>query len=471
VVLLSEVERDAAESRRSDGRRIIFDLTTASRWTGPPTGILRVERELALWALSHRPQTTFAFFDPRVMGYRQVARPYIGELIRGRASVSGWGLQDPTGRRRRRSDAIPPSLHALLQGRRTLLMTLERLRLTTGRSWVRQFADAAQRRLMTDRYRPHMMDESGERRAFLSADMALNEPIDFAERDVLVCVGAGWSDTNIDAIARLKAQTGLRLVVLCHDMIPVQFPEFFEEKDIEQIRAYWERTCVCADLVIATSKAVARDARACASALGAGMDRFAAGDPPPPLEAGRYILCVSTIEPRKGHELLYRAWLELLEAGVPQATGFKLVFAGRLGWKMKGLETALRSDPRLSETLILFSGVADVTLEGLYRNAAFCAYPSIYEGYGLPLVEAFSRGKAVLTSNGGALPELAQGLSPCLDPLDQAAWRDALGSWMKDPAAREAFEAAIAREFRHPTWAQAAEQFFTHVESVVDTPP
>ena len=61
-------------------------------------------------------------------------------------------------------------------------------------------------------------------------------------------------------------------------------------------------------------------------------------------------------------------------------------------------------------------------LAALYDGAAFCVYPSMYEGYGLPIVEAFARGKAVIASNRGSIPEIAAAFAPCLDPTDEEAW-------------------------------------------------
>ncbi len=70
------------------------------------------------------------------------------------------------------------------------------------------------------------------------------------------------------------------------------------------------------------------------------------------------------------------------------------------------------------------------------RGATFCVYPSLYEGYGLPIVESFRHRKAVLSSSGGALPETVGDLSPCLDPQDEQAWYETLKCWTIDPATR-----------------------------------
>jgi len=69
--------------------------------------------------------------------------------------------------------------------------------------------------------------------------------------------------------------------------------------------------------------------------------------------------------------------------------------------------------------IVIIEDADDQILSALYEGAAFCVYPSQYEGYGLPICEAFARGKAAIASTGGALPEVVGGLSPCLDPNDE----------------------------------------------------
>ena len=151
-----------------------------------------------------------------------------------------------------------------------------------------------------------------------------------------------------------------------------------------------------------------------------------------------YAMLVSTIEPRKGHELLYRVWKRLLADGIPQARNFKLIFVGRPGWMVEHLLREIAADRDLGDTLKIFSFAADDELAALYANAAFCVYPSLYEGYGLPVVEAFSYGKAVIASTGGAIPEVVGEFSPCLDPKDEESWYRTLRSWIEDPVVARA---------------------------------
>jgi len=85
------------------------------------------------------------------------------------------------------------------------------------------------------------------------------------------------------------------------------------------------------------------------------------------------------------------------------------------------------------------------------------------EGFGLPVVEAFSRGNAVISSNGGTLAEVAEGLSPCLSATDDDAWHTMFAQWIIDPAARMPYETAIRTRFHRTTWQEATELIFQAV--------
>ena len=119
--------------------------------------------------------------------------------------------------------------------------------------------------------------------------------------------------------------------------------------------------------------------------------------------------------------------------------------------------------------LRLFSDLSDPDLTALHENAAFCLYPSIYEGFGLPIIEAFSHGRAVIASRGGALLETVGGLSPCLDPLDEGAWYARLKEWIENPAAYQPIEDKIRSSFSHPTWRDAAANLLAAAATASET--
>jgi glycosyltransferase involved in cell wall biosynthesis len=482
---------DAASSSQTEAAkpgalspRLVFDLTTTAMWTGPPVGIVRVEREFGRYALSHLDEMIPAFFDPQTRAFRCLGREMAARLIAQDVAIDTLSFVSPARQGKRKSDRIPAVLQPLalwiLQARRRALQALERIRLGTANASVSSLADALQQAIMNDKYRAIMVKPDGLRRAYLPVDLALGPPVDLAAHDTLVCSGAGWTHNDIAAIAELKQKVGFRLVLFCYDIIPLMFPHYYKPADVETHRAYCHRAFPAADLVVFSSRTIEADVRAyCAAhdlalgdtavmALGAEIRTPATSEPlPAGLERDHYALLVSTIEPRKGHRLIYDAWIKLLEAGVPQRAQFKLVFAGRVGWMIGDLMRDLRNDPRVAGTMEIFTEADDAKIAALYRNAAFCLYPSRYEGYGLPAVEAFHYGKAVLASTGGAIPEVVGDFSPCLDPDDGESWRRMLQTWIEDAAARAGYEERIRTSFRHPDWDESARTFFALVRGDV----
>jgi len=460
----------------------LFDVSTLARWAGPPVGIIRVEHELARWAAEHARNVVFVFFDLRIGAYREVNRKWIAPLIQRAVSIDPWVIPSAT-QRRRRSDRIPgaikPAVMWILQFRRSVLLQLERIRLRTRSSMLKAAAERLQRPLVSGRYRPYMFHDDGTRRSIAAYDDFLGPEVQFTSKDTLVCAGMPWEHTDIHAIKDLQERYGFRFVVLCYDIIPLQFPHFYKESDVTTFHHFYNVAFPMADLVVFTAHATKRDALAyckehhletndaCVIAPGADI---AARTPvstitlPPDLEREKYAILVSTIEPRKGHQLIYNVWLKLLAEGVPQKTGFKIVFVGRPGWKIDKLIDQLKNDARLGNSLQLLTSVNDDQLAALYDGAAFCLYPSAYEGYGLPVIEAFFRKKALLASTGGAIPEVVAGLSPCLDPHDEAQWHSMLRQWIVDPGARAPYEAAIRTQFRPTSWSTFAGQFFQALE-------
>ncbi len=260
---------------------------------------------------------------------------------------------------------------------------------------------------------------------------------------------------------------------MCHDLIPDMFPTWYPERDTMLFRRHWTAMFPTADSILVSSRTVAADIRAFCGKAAIGLGRIAPVRPgydpmrtdpafalPSGLEPGKYALFVGTIEPRKGHAMLLDVWRRLLAEGLPQRRRFKLVFVDRPGWQVENVLRQIADGAAFQGTLRHFAGVDDATLAGLYRDAAFCLYPSIYEGFGLPVIEALAHGKAVIVSTGGAVPEAVGALSPCLPASDSQARLTTLRRWIEEPNARAPYEKKISETFAHPIWDEAAAKVF-----------
>jgi alpha-1,3-rhamnosyl/mannosyltransferase len=160
------------------------------------------------------------------------------------------------------------------------------------------------------------------------------------------------------------------------------------------------------------------------------------------LEPGGYTLCVSTLEPRKRIESLLGAY-RLMPPSVRRR--YPLVLVGGSGWRAENL--LQRIAEAAAEGWVLPLGfVPAADLPQLYAGARLFAYPSIYEGFGLPVAEAMASGVPVVTSRSSCLPEVAGGAAMLVEPDDSDAFSATLQAGLNDEAWRSiAIDAGLRR--------------------------
>lgn len=195
------------------------------------------------------------------------------------------------------------------------------------------------------------------------------------------------------------------------------------------------------------------------------------------LTPGGYVLTVGDVTGRKNHRLLADIWGTLSRArngAVPP-----LVIAGRIGRDGAPLVAAVEADADAAPVVRFLSNVDDRQLRWLYANCRFTVFPSISEGFGLPVVESQALGKACIASTATAIPEASQGAALHLDPTDAAAWRRAIETLLDDDAALARAEAAITEKFRLVGWDDTAADVLTAADAaraadtsrIADRPP
>ena len=211
-------------------------------------------------------------------------------------------------------------------------------------------------------------------------------------------------------------------VVTVHDIAFISRPELFPWRWRLTYRAGLRRAIRTADAIIAVSQSTKNDLleRTGVDAARVSVIPLAASLPETAVDSGEtlaglgvrspFILFVGTLEPRKNVVALVRAYRRLAARGFDH----QLLLAGEMGWKSSPLKRELaQSGPG---TIRRLGRIDDAALDALYRGAAALVYPSLYEGFGLPVLEAMARGIPCVVSNTTSMPEVAGDAAILVDP-------------------------------------------------------
>lgn len=257
----------------------------------------------------------------------------------------------------------------------------------------------------------------------------------------------------------LTLDGGIGRVVTIHDLVWVHAAETMRTRTWLGDRLMMKPALKTADVVVTDSTATATALTAEFPWLGSPIKTVAPGTtalPAPgsfsrlePLGITRpYALFVGTLEPRKNLRNLIKAYSLLPES---TRSCCDLVIAGSGGWKQTDLADEARHGAL--ETNIRFTGfVDDRTLATLYSNCLFLVMPSLYEGFGFPIVEAQSFGKPVLTSNTSSMPEVAGDSAVLVDPTNPVAIAAAFSRFCVDVEFRNGIASGAKMNAGRFTW-------------------
>lgn len=169
---------------------------------------------------------------------------------------------------------------------------------------------------------------------------------------------------------------------------------------------------------------------------------------------GDYILAVGSIQPRKNLALLLAAYADLRRSS-SQANLPKLALVGKLAWLY---DETLRAIEKygLGDLTVLTGYVAESDLPALYTGALCFVYPSYFEGFGLPPLEAMQCGAPVIAGNRTSLPEVVQDAGLLVDPFDKTALAEAVGRMIKDANLRARLRVKGLEQARRFSWRETA---------------
>lgn len=289
--------------------------------------------------------------------------------------------------------------------------------------------------------------------------------------DIFASFGSPWWYPGYsDLVARILRQTGLRYAVLIYDLIPILRPEYCDRTLVSSFSRFANGCLRQADIVLAISNATARDTANWAARegialrsaprtipIGTGFNHAApALALPKGLAPGGYVLFVSTIEVRKNHALAFHAWRRLLDELAPDQVP-TLVFAGRVGWLVGDLMQQFQNAQELGGKLVFVENPDDATLAALYGGARFTLFPSLYEGWGLPVSESLSFGKVCIASNATSVPEAGGEFCLYHDPGSVTEATALYRRVIAEPGLIETLEARIRAEYRPTAWSTTAQ--------------
>lgn len=267
-------------------------------------------------------------------------------------------------------------------------------------------------------------------------------------------------------LPRLLGAIARRRVITIHDLTYKRFPELLQKETLHNLEAHMTREIARAEAIICVSESTRDDLLRFYEvdprrvfAIHSGV-ASAGEDAGAPLRLpDRYILFVSTIEPRKNLEVLLDAFERLKARGAYDGA---LVVVGRIGWKSETLAPRLRGSD-IHHLDYLDPG----ELAAVYRGAELFVFPSIYEGFGFPLLEAMAHGVPAIAARSSSLPEIGGEAALYFDPTNARELESGIERLLRDSALRESLIARGRERAAQFRWEDAADRTLEVLRRVV----
>ncbi|MCL2657705.1 MAG: glycosyltransferase family 4 protein [Betaproteobacteria bacterium] len=313
--------------------------------------------------------------------------------------------------------------------------------------------------------------DAGGQKSPLSTGKVLAQP--FHVGDTYISLGLDWDQKDLPFLYTLKKALGLKVLLFCYDIIPILMPEHCVSGVSEKFQEYFVNVAWCADSVLSISECSRNDLRDYLESVGAPIPELGVvrlgGDlptaialPPSPeiaeLIKKEFILFVSTIEARKNHKILYQAYKKILESGNTNIP--LLLFVGMQGWGVDDLIASIQENREIRPYIHRLNHVSDSDLVHLYKNCLFTVYPSLYEGWGLPVAESLAYGKFCIASDAASIPEVGGNLIEYISPQNKGLWAERLNWYFQNRETINERQNVIVRNYRSSTWKETGAAIF-----------
>lgn len=287
----------------------------------------------------------------------------------------------------------------------------------------------------------------------------------FSNIDSIIFFGATWN--YIDALETLDSLElrSFEVIHFIHDISPLVTPQFHPEKFPSKFNEWLIKVQKITDKLIFNSEFTRKEYEKSFGVLQRG-DWYVSKLSSDLKEKGRsesllnekyindYVLCVGTIEPRKNHLLLYYAYKTILSKG---ETPPLLKIIGGEGWNSDFIFKLLKNDSDLYPYIEVLSSVDDHELANLYKNCMFTIYPSLYEGWGIPITESLSFGKNCICSRSDVFIEAGGESLIYVDPFSSDELAHKILE-LKNISKRREGEDKLQLSFFYETWGEISER-------------
>lgn len=268
-----------------------------------------------------------------------------------------------------------------------------------------------------------------------------------------------------------------RYILTIHDLIPIIHPEYFSGNMTDFFLTHVKESALGADMIIADSYATKKDIinyfgvkeeKIKVIYLGAEIINDEKNNSSPDdtlkkfnLLGVKYILSVCTLEPRKNLKSVIASFEEIK----PQYPNLKLVLVGSTGWKFADLLNQI-SISKYVDDIIVTGFVDNSELQIMYQNAMLFVYPSLYEGFGLPILEAMAYGVPTITSNVSSLPEVGGDAVEYCNPYDVNSVASAIQKVLNSEELRIDLKLKGIERAKMFTWEKTAKQIYDVITEV-----
>ena len=421
--------------------RYLIDITTSREYKGHnPVGIVRTEREIIKAFLASTHEVAFFRFDAN----RKIL-----------CAIS-----------REESLTVVDSSKNAMRDDRSSRVSLPDPDTTADRPLQAYLADLRERLLAP----AEAVSQS------YSLAPVHDEELELFDGDVIISAGLLWDGNFLELIYTKKQKDQIILIQVIYDIVPIIMPEFCVPGMNIRFPKFLLDTAWTADAIYCISDSTLSDTdkylqdhdlprpKLLRMELGAERSevRNSSISLSRTLTSGQYVLYVSTIEPRKNHAMLFHIWRTLYERDLENLV--PLVFVGRHGWNSSDLISMMQASEHLYPNYIkIMTEVSDNDLDWLYKNASFTVYPSLYEGWGLPVAESLARGKLCIAASTSSLPEAGASFAELIDPLDTVAWMRSIQHFLRNPREIEMRNRTISEHYQVVSWDDAMSRFVSSV--------